>query len=131
MQSLENNRHSISQKFTSASSLLLSSEMFFGLGPVDKMKETDLIGILPVAGNEDTERSGRFDNSMNYSASAHSRSIRRSGFFSGFSSVHSIGNLLPSFMRLRMARDCCAGLAFLHSKGFMHCDIKSLNFLGK
>jgi serine/threonine protein kinase len=28
-----------------------------------------------------------------------------------------------------MIRDCCAGVAFLHSKGLMHCDIKSLNFL--
>ena len=28
-----------------------------------------------------------------------------------------------------MMQDCCAGVAFLHSKGLMHCDIKSLNFL--
>ncbi len=28
-----------------------------------------------------------------------------------------------------MAYECCASLAFLHSKGMMHCDIKSLNFL--
>lgn len=45
-------------------------------------------------------------------------------------SAHSIGNLLPLMMRIQMARDCAAGLAFLHSKGFMHCDIKSLNYLG-
>lgn len=32
-------------------------------------------------------------------------------------------------LRLKMVRDCCAGVAFLHSRGLMHCDIKSLNFL--
>jgi serine/threonine protein kinase len=32
-------------------------------------------------------------------------------------------------LRVKMARDCCAGVAFLHSRGLMHCDIKSLNFL--
>lgn len=31
--------------------------------------------------------------------------------------------------RLMMMRDAATGIAFLHSKGFMHCDIKSLNFL--
>jgi hypothetical protein len=35
----------------------------------------------------------------------------------------------PLALRLRMATDCAAGLAFLHSKGMMHNDIKSLNFL--
>lgn len=45
-------------------------------------------------------------------------------------SVHSVGRLLPPHTKLKMARDCCAGLAFLHSKNLMHCDIKSLNFLG-
>jgi serine/threonine protein kinase len=32
-------------------------------------------------------------------------------------------------LRARMIRDCVAGLGFLHSKGVMHCDVKSLNFL--
>jgi serine/threonine protein kinase len=31
--------------------------------------------------------------------------------------------------RLVMMRDAIAGIAFLHEKGYMHCDIKSLNFL--
>eukprot|EP01038_Epipyxis_sp_PR26KG_P012169 gene12169-16296_t len=31
--------------------------------------------------------------------------------------------------RFRMMRDAASSIAFLHSKGFMHCDIKSLNFL--
>ncbi len=40
-----------------------------------------------------------------------------------------VGKYLPNFMRLKMAFDCCAGVSFLHAKGLMHCDIKSLNFL--
>jgi hypothetical protein len=31
--------------------------------------------------------------------------------------------------RIMMMRDAIAGIAFLHSRGFLHCDIKSLNFL--
>ena len=45
-------------------------------------------------------------------------------------SVLLMGKLLPMNTRMQIARDCCAGLAFLHSRNFMHCDIKSLNFLG-
>jgi serine/threonine protein kinase len=45
------------------------------------------------------------------------------------SSIQSLGHLIPLSVRLKMIRDCAAGLAYLHSKGFMHCDIKSLNFL--
>ncbi len=36
---------------------------------------------------------------------------------------------MPMDLKLKMAKECCAGVAFLHSKGLMHCDIKSLNFL--
>lgn len=36
---------------------------------------------------------------------------------------------MPMDLKIKVARDCCAGVAFLHSKGLMHCDIKSLNFL--
>ena len=28
-----------------------------------------------------------------------------------------------------MAYECCLSVGHLHSKGLMHCDIKSLNFL--
>lgn len=31
--------------------------------------------------------------------------------------------------RIKMMADCANAIAFLHSKGYMHCDIKSLNFL--
>jgi hypothetical protein len=46
-----------------------------------------------------------------------------------YSSRQSISNLIPMLLRLRMCRDCVSGVEFLHSNGFMHCDIKSLNFL--
>ena len=39
--------------------------------------------------------------------------------------VHSV----PLRYRQKMMHDCAKGVEFLHSKGFMHCDIKSLNFL--
>ena len=42
---------------------------------------------------------------------------------------HTLGHKLPFAMRLSLARDAAAGVAFLHSKGLIHCDIKSLNFL--
>eukprot|EP00601_Ochromonadales_sp_CCMP2298_P031967 CAMPEP_0173324862 /NCGR_PEP_ID=MMETSP1144-20121109/170_1 /TAXON_ID=483371 /ORGANISM="non described non described, Strain CCMP2298" /LENGTH=196 /DNA_ID=CAMNT_0014268957 /DNA_START=3 /DNA_END=593 /DNA_ORIENTATION=- len=45
------------------------------------------------------------------------------------SSVHSLGHVLPVSIKMRMARECCAGVAYLHSKQIMHCDIKTLNFL--
>jgi hypothetical protein len=36
---------------------------------------------------------------------------------------------MPFLIRLRMAVECTRGLAFLHSKNLMHCDVKSLNYL--
>jgi len=47
------------------------------------------------------------------------------------SSHHSetAGRSLPFPLRIRMARDAAAGVAYMHSKKLMHCDIKSLNFL--
>jgi hypothetical protein len=40
-----------------------------------------------------------------------------------------LGANLSFNKRLVMMRDAIAGIAFLHEKGYMHCDIKSLNFL--
>jgi serine/threonine protein kinase len=41
----------------------------------------------------------------------------------------SVKEVLPVSLRLRLARDCAAGVAHLHASGIMHNDIKSLNFL--
>jgi hypothetical protein len=40
-----------------------------------------------------------------------------------------LGPSLSFNKRLIMMRDAIAGIAHLHAKGYMHCDIKSLNFL--
>lgn len=43
--------------------------------------------------------------------------------------VNNRGYYLSFHTRLKMAYECCLSVAHLHSKGLMHCDIKSLNFL--
>lgn len=40
-----------------------------------------------------------------------------------------LGHSLSVFGKLELMSDVVRGIAFLHSKGYMHCDIKSLNFL--
>eukprot|EP01032_Pedospumella_encystans_P009734 gene9734-11440_t len=40
-----------------------------------------------------------------------------------------LGASLSFRKRLLMMRDAAAGIAHLHAQGYMHCDIKSLNFL--
>jgi serine/threonine protein kinase len=58
------------------------------------------------------------------SASSASLSKSLSGLFIGATAA-----TLPLALRIRFSRDCCAGIAFLHACGFIHCDVKSLNFL--
>ncbi len=43
--------------------------------------------------------------------------------------LHSSAYFVSLRQRVRMMRDAVNAIAFLHSKGYMHCDIKSLNFL--
>jgi serine/threonine protein kinase len=43
--------------------------------------------------------------------------------------VNNRGYYLSFQTRLKMAYECCLSVAHLHSRGLMHCDIKSLNFL--
>eukprot|EP01038_Epipyxis_sp_PR26KG_P004245 gene4245-6024_t len=101
-----------SGRFKSAGLLLLTSEMRFGLGPKD-----DNIDSNVRRGFQGLSSQGVHRNSL--------------GLLLGVSGLsHSAKNNFLSYkVRLQMARDCCAGLSFLHSKNFMHCDIKSLNFL--
>jgi hypothetical protein len=40
-----------------------------------------------------------------------------------------VGDQLEMKTRLAMMRDAVSAIAFLHRQGYMHCDIKSLNFL--
>ena len=40
-----------------------------------------------------------------------------------------VGEQLEMKTRLNMMRDAVSAIAFLHRQGYMHCDIKSLNFL--
>jgi len=40
-----------------------------------------------------------------------------------------LGASLSFRKRMLMMRDAAAGIAHLHAQGYMHCDIKSLNFL--
>lgn len=40
-----------------------------------------------------------------------------------------LGTTLSFRRRLIMMRDAICGIAHLHDQGYMHCDIKSLNFL--
>jgi serine/threonine protein kinase len=88
--------------------------MGFGLGPISSLsKPRD----SNSAARRIVEISAHQNRSISYILSA------------GASSMQAIGNLLPLSVRIQMIRDCCAGLSYLHSKGIMHCDIKSLNFL--
>eukprot|EP01036_Dinobryon_divergens_P024381 gene24382-32827_t len=99
--------------FKSAVSLLMSSEMGFGFAPVTTGSVKLKKGARKQA-DQEHEESGRSSHRL--------LSVKHT-------SVLLMGKLLPMNTRMQMARDCCAGLAFLHSRNFMHCDIKSLNFL--
>jgi len=126
------------KKLRSAASILQSSSMGYGLGP----QGANIISQEPHL----RKKSGR----LSYSQSAHlsggshgSRgSITRSRGQVGTrprqrSSVDEsskagsvpLSELLPSTLRLQMSLDCCSGLSYLHKKGILHADIKSLNFL--
>lgn len=40
-----------------------------------------------------------------------------------------VAHSLLFLQRVQMMRDCVCAIAFLHAKGYLHCDVKSLNFL--
>lgn len=80
----------------------------------------------PELGQGRGQGNSRTISSMEFSAFA-IESDERNTF--AITTRHSEVPNVPLRVRLRMMRDCTRGVAFLHSKGLMHCDIKSLNFL--
>jgi hypothetical protein len=135
--------HQTSIKMKTPASLLLTKEMGWGLGPSDAIIPSENIlkspgtvssgkgrKSLPKAKSQKPEKqqqqSYKSRGSVNSSSGRSGRLIS-----SGGHSMHSIGAIIPLSVRLSMMKDCVAGLAYLHSQGIMHCDIKSLNFLGK
>ena len=132
-----------SVKLKTPASLLLTKEMGWGLGPSELMVASENIlkspgssisnrKTLKKSAGDIEKQSTNPEKSHKSRASQRSQSSHLSGRIlssGGHSSMHSIGNILPLAVRLSMMKDCVSGLAYLHSKGIMHCDIKSLNFL--
>lgn len=129
-----------SVKMTNAAAVMLTREMGFGLGPTNSVPSENILKspstskryIISFFSFQDHfillfRKS--FKSGSKGIENVGSRNARSRLLSVGNASTHSIGNLLPLAVRLSMMRDCCAGLAHLHSKGIMHCDIKSLNFL--
>eukprot|EP01040_Poterioochromonas_malhamensis_P003745 gene3745-4001_t len=112
-----------SVKMTNAAAVMLTREMGFGLGPANSVPSENILK------SPSTSKRKSFKSGSKGIENGGSRNARSRLLSVGNASTHSIGNLLPLAVRLSMMRDCCAGLAHLHSKGIMHCDIKSLNFL--
>lgn len=156
-------KHSSSMRLKSPSSIMLTREMGFGLGPLrgdrrsasysnsaagrweegggggsDRSKSSLL---LITGGSRQRAFPSAFDFtadsalvSLSLAAAAHAPLGELSGGDQEHAAALSNAMVcawLPVRLRVSMMRDCCAGLAHLHSKGFIHCDIKSLNFLGK
>jgi serine/threonine protein kinase len=131
-------KYGIIEKFKSAASVFRSKVMGFGLGPVDAVKVDDSrssrrsqisngnsisqqsVGQLLLSTTESNSFSSK---GGAVSTSENSRHRFRS------KSLTSVGKGISNRMKIKLAHDCIAGVAFLHSKGLMHCDIKSLNFL--
>eukprot|EP00602_Paraphysomonas_sp_CaronLab_P012635 CAMPEP_0185041654 /NCGR_PEP_ID=MMETSP1103-20130426/41239_1 /TAXON_ID=36769 /ORGANISM="Paraphysomonas bandaiensis, Strain Caron Lab Isolate" /LENGTH=523 /DNA_ID=CAMNT_0027581487 /DNA_START=769 /DNA_END=2340 /DNA_ORIENTATION=+ len=101
------------KRLKSAATVMQSRLMGFGLGPSDAIPLEDPRSISKSASSRPASPSNTAGSLL----------------ACGDPSRQSLGHYLPIALRLGMVRDCCAGVAFLHSKGMMHCDIKSLNFL--
>ncbi len=100
------------QGMKSLAKVMASQEMGYGLGP--SRQSTSLHSKAKV--DRMSRLSGVSAGSLLATSSHHSR--------------HSIGQTIPIPLRISMARDAVSGVEYLHSKGLLHCDIKSLNFLG-
>lgn len=100
----------------SASFVMRESFLGFGMGPTDIELPVD-----PPRMERQRSDSVRSVKSV--------LSTRSAGQMLLQGAVNSRGYYLSLPLRLKMAYECCQGIAFLHSKGIMHCDIKSLNYL--
>lgn len=111
-------RGALEPQLQSATSILLTRELGYGMGPNARQPSSMNYTVKSISGAHGS-----------ISGLGNSRSIPSVLLSCISSSVHSLGHLLPTAIKLRMAKECCAGVMYLHSKSIMHCDIKSLNFL--
>ena len=118
-----------------------SAGMGYGLGPLG----ANILNTEPRLRKSASYRSNNSYNSNNTNSSHERRLSSQSNTGRNSRSIHKkldlialeittsmtppVSDLLPLTLRLQMALDCCSGLSYLHSKGIMHCDVKSLNFL--
>jgi serine/threonine protein kinase len=97
-----------SEKLKNAHDFMVSKEMRYGLGP-----EQNSVNRISTNSN------AMHDNSRDDSANS----------FRSSASKQTLGNFLPLDFKVKLCYECCSGIAYLHSKGFVHNDVKSLNFL--
>lgn len=131
-------KYGIIEKFKSAASVFRSKLMGFGLGPADAVKVYDArSGRRSQISNDDSISQQSVGQLLLSTSESNSFSSKDGAVSTPENSRHqfrsksltSIGRGISNRIRIKLAHDCIAGVAFLHSKGLMHCDIKSLNFL--
>jgi len=97
-----------SGKLKNAQDFMSSKEMRYGLGPENKSANR-------ISTNSNIIHDNVRDASVNS--------------FRTTTSKQTLGNFLPLDFKVKLCYECCSGIAYLHSKGFVHNDVKSLNFL--
>jgi len=105
------------ENLTNAKDFMTSKEMRFGLGPQPD-QTVNRITVTTITSNN--------INAM-HDLSSNTKSSQP--IFAASSSKLTLGNFLPLDFKVKLCYECCNGIAYLHSKGFVHNDIKSLNFL--
>ena len=61
--------------------------------------------------------------------SSFNRDTMSAGFAEAKASTLSLGMQVSLGLRLKMMLECATAISFMHEKGYVHCDLKSLNFL--